>query len=39
MLIGHNFIPHINFETKEKAAFIDIKIVGVDTVEIEILVA
>ena len=39
MLMGHNFISHINSETKGKAAFIDIKIVGVDTVEIEILVA
>ena len=39
ILMGHNFISHINFETKGKAAFIDIKIVGVDTVEVEILEA
>ena len=39
ILMGHNFFSHINSETKGKAAFIDIKIVGVDTVEAEILVA
>ena len=37
--MGHNFFSHINSKTKGKAAFIDIKIVGVDTVEVEILVA
>ena len=39
ILMGHNFFSHINSKTKGKAAFIDIKIVGVDTVEVEILVA
>ena len=37
--MGHNFISHINSETIGKAAFIDIKIVGVDTIEVEILMA
>ena len=39
ILMGHNFFSHINSKTKGKAAFIDIKIVGVDTVKVEILVA
>ena len=38
MLMWLNFIPHVNFETKESyfhVIFTNIKIVGVDIVEIE----